>query len=88
MLSSTEKINRYNEVCSDIDHRTSGFRFRKESMMHKTDAAVLLIKNALNAGVEADYVLMDTWFTTEPMISEILKAGIDAIGMVKQLKQR
>ena len=34
MLSSTEKINRYNEVCSDIDHRTSGFRFRKESMMH------------------------------------------------------
>lgn len=30
---------------------------------------------------------MDTWFTTEPMIKEILNTGIDAIGMVKQLKQ-
>lgn len=88
MLSSSNKSNRYNEVTPDIDHRTNGFKFRKESMMHKTDAAILLIKNALNAGIKADYVLMDTWFTTEPMIKEILETGIDAIGMVKQLKQR
>ena len=88
MLSSAEKNNRYNEVSSNIDHRTNGYKFRKESMMHKTDAAILLIKNALNAGIKADYVLMDTWFTTEPMIKEILKTGMDAIGMVKQLKQR
>ncbi len=31
---------------------------------------------------------MDTWFTTEPMFKEILKTGLDVIGMVKQLKQR
>ncbi len=30
---------------------------------------------------------MDTWFTTEPMLKKILDTGIDAIGMVKQLKQ-
>ena len=88
MLSSTEKNNRYNEVSDKIDHRTNGYKFRKESMMHKTDAAILLIKNALKSGIRADYVLMDTWFTTEPMIKEILRTGIDAIGMVKQLKQR
>ena len=88
MLSSATKSNRYNEVSDQIDHRTNGYKFRKESMMHKTEAAVLLIKNALNAGIKADYVLMDTWFTTEPMIKELLKTGIDAIGMVKQLKQR
>lgn len=57
-------------------------------MLHKTEAAVLLIQRALNAGIKADYVLMDTWFTTEPMLQEILKNGIDVIGMVKQLKQR
>ena len=57
-------------------------------MMHKTDAAIRLISNALAAGIKADYVLMDTWFTTEPMLREILDTGIDAIGMVKQLKQR
>ena len=31
---------------------------------------------------------MDTWFTTEPMITSILAEGLDIIGMVKQLKQR
>lgn len=88
MLSSASKSNRYNEASDKIDHRTNGYKFRKESMMHKTEAAILLIKNALQAGIKADYVLMDTWFTTEPMIKEIRDTGMDVIGMVKQLKQR
>lgn len=70
MLSSASKSNRYNEVSDKIAHRTNGYKFRKESMMHKTDAAILLIKRALQAGVHAEYVLMDTWFTTEPMIKD------------------
>ena len=56
--------------------------------MHKTDAAIRLIRNALTAGIKAGYVLMDTWFTTEPMLKNILDTGIHAIGMVKQLQQR
>ena len=87
LLSSANKSNRYNEILDTIDHRSNGYKVRKESMMHKTDAAVLLIKNALNAGIRAQYVLMDTWFTTEPMITEILNLGMNIIGMVKQLKQ-
>ena len=88
MLSSANKSNRYNEISDAIDHRSNGYRIRKESMMHKTDAAIRLIENALNAGIRAQYVLMDTWFTTEPMIGAVLNTGLDVIGMVKQLKQR
>lgn len=88
MLSSAEKSNRYQEISNTIDHRTTGYKVRKESLMQKTDAAVLLIKNTLDAGVKADYVLMDTWFITEPMLKKVLSLGIDTIGMVKQLKQR
>lgn len=87
MLSSATKSNHYNEVSDGIDHRTNGYKFRKESMMQKTDAAIFLAKNALNAGIKADYVLVDTWFTTKAMLKEILNLGIDVIGMVKQLKQ-
>ncbi len=36
-------------------------QFSKESMMSKTDAAVLLIQRALQSGIKADYLLMDTW---------------------------
>jgi len=88
MLSSANKKNRYQEILADIDRRTNGYKSRTESLMKKPDAAILLIQRALTAGIKADYVLMDTWFTTEPMLREILKTGLDAIGMVKQLKQR
>ena len=59
-----------------------------ETVIYKTDAAIQLIRNALTAGIKAGYVLMDTWFTTEPMLKNILDTGIHAIGMVKQLQQR
>ena len=56
-------------------------------MLSKPEASIKLISEALDAGIVADYVLMDTWFTTEPMIQSILELGLDVIGMVKQLKQ-
>lgn len=88
MLSSAAKSNRYQEMTTGIDCRSNGYKARKESLMAKTDAAILLIERALNIGIRADYVLMDTWFTTEPMIKSILSKGLDVIGMVKQLSQR
>ena len=87
LLSSAKKSNRYQEISDKIDHRTNGYKTRKESLLAKPDAAILLIQRALAAGIQADYVLMDTWFTTEPMLAKIMGAGLDAIGMVKQLKQ-
>lgn len=60
LLSSTKKNNCYNEISKNIDHRTNGYKFRKESMMSKTDAAVLLIQRVLQFGIKADYILMDT----------------------------
>lgn len=88
LLSSAKKSNRYQEISDRIDHRTNGYKARKESMLSKPEAAVLLVKKALAAGIQADYVLMDTWFTTEPMLEKLLETGMDTIGMVKQLKQR
>lgn len=88
LLSSTSESNRYQEISDSIDHRSNGYRARKESLLTKPDAAILLIQRALAAGIRADYVLMDTWFTTEPMLLSVLAEGLDVIGMVKQLKQR
>ena len=88
LLSSAARSNRYEEMSDTVDHRTNGYKARKESLLAKPEAAILLIKRALAAGICADYVLMDTWFTTEPMIKSVLAEGLDVIGMVKQLKQR
>lgn len=87
MISSPNQENRLQEATS-LDKRTNGYKRRKESIQKKTDIAISLIQNALKQGISADYVLMDTWFTHEPMIQSILDEGLNVIGMVKQLKQK
>lgn len=47
MLSSAKKSNCYQYVSDNIDHHTNGYKSRKESMLPKTETAVLLVKNAL-----------------------------------------
>lgn len=83
MLSSAKEINRYNEASATIDKRSHGFKRRLEAVTQKPDAVIKLIKNALNIGITADYVLMDTWFTNEPMIKNLRNIGLHVIGMVK-----
>ena len=55
--------------------------------MQKPDAAIAMIKAALEAGIDAGYVLMDTWFTNEPFIRQIKELGLEVIGMLKDNKQ-
>lgn len=88
MMSSANVKNRVQEISAGIDKRTSGYKRRSEAMHKKSDIAVQMIKNALKQGILADYVLMDSWFTHEPLIRSILDEGLDVIGIVKQLKQR
>jgi hypothetical protein len=47
-----------------------------------------MIERSLQAGVSADYVLMDTWFTHQPLIQSIVEMGLNVIGMVKATNQR
>ena len=86
-LSSAKQENRYQEADHEIDHRTSGWKARARSMMKKPDAAIQMIREALDAGIQADYLLADTWFITEPFLHALQGIGLHAIGMVKQLKQ-
>ncbi|NLT21007.1 MAG: transposase [Syntrophomonadaceae bacterium] len=83
MLSSANQTNRYNEVSASVDKRSHGFKRRLEAMMQKPDVVLKLVKSALNTGITADYVLMDTWFTNEPMIKGLRNVGLHVIGMVK-----
>jgi len=86
MLSSAKEPKRLNEAES-LDKRTIGYRNRMAATMKKPDAAIAMVEEALNNGIIADYILMDTWFTNEPFISRLLAQGLDTIGMLKDNKQ-
>ncbi|MBY0054878.1 transposase, partial [Brevibacillus agri] len=88
LLSSRNEANRLQNIREDIDKRTNGYKRRKEALQSKPAAVLTLLDHALQMGIQADYVLMDTWFTHSPLIQAISGRGLQVIGMVKQLKQR
>ena len=87
MLSSAKKEKRFKEIDPKIDRRTSGYKARKAATMRKPDAAIEMINGVLDAGIYAQYLLMDTWFTNEPFIKRVMETGLDVIGMLKNNKQ-
>lgn len=79
------KINGINE---NIDKRSSSYKRRKEALQTASGQIPNMIGRAIKSGIDASYVLIDSWFTQQPLIKELIKQGLDAIGMVKKLKQR
>jgi hypothetical protein len=75
-------------IAEDLDKRTLGFKRRLEALKSAPHHVPIMLERALNAGCEATYVLMDSWFTHAPLIEEICKLGLDVIGMVKNDNKR
>src|SRR5699024_2625556 len=86
LLSSNKSC--INGISEDVDKRSSGYKRRKEGLQTAPEQIPGMISRAMNFGVDASYVLMDSWFTQQPLIKEITEQGLDVIGMVKKLKQR
>lgn len=77
-----------NGISEHIDKRTCGYHRRKDALKSVPEQIPTMIKRALASEINADYVLMDYWFTLPPLIKAIVEQGLDVIGMVKETKQR
>lgn len=86
LLSS--KKSQINGISPNIDKRSSGYKRRVNALQTAPEQIPDMIHRALSSGIDASYVLMDSWFTTPPLVKNIQEQGIDVIGMVKNLKQR
>lgn len=86
LLSS--KKAQINGISQKIDKRCSGYKRRMEALQTAPEQIPAMIERALKSGIEASYVLMDTWFTQQPLIQAIRTKGMDVIGMVKDTNQR
>lgn len=86
LLSSTKA--QINGISADVDKRTSGYKRRMNALQTAPEQIPAMIQRALSEGINADYVLMDSWFTMPPLIKDIVEQGVDVIGMVKATKQR
>ena len=83
LLSSS---NSDNILGSDehYDARSLAGQRRKLAKTKGTKVMIELIKRALHAGIKADYVLFDTWFSAPAQLIEINRLGLKSIAMIKK----
>ncbi|WP_346207464.1 transposase [Caldifermentibacillus hisashii] len=77
-----------NGISDHIDKRTCGYKRRQNALQTEPEQIPDMIQRALTSGIEASYVLMDSWFTLPPLVKAIVDQGLDVIGMVKETKKR
>ena len=76
--------NRPNQNLRDIDKRTCGWKRRKEALDKKTTALVHMVNRAWKEGIDASFVLFDSWFAHDDIISRIYKIGYGVICRLKK----
>jgi hypothetical protein len=85
LLSSHKKSSRYVEMNDGIDKRTAGYQRRKEATKKSLETLQDLLKQALQAGAKASYVLFDSWFSFPVTIMKVLDQGMHVICMLKAM---
>ena len=83
LLSSADAKKRLCESYKSMDKRCCAWQRRKEATVKATEHLETIVKRILSTGVQANYLLMDSWFTM-PATVTALKEHIDVIGMVKK----
>jgi hypothetical protein len=71
--------NRPNSRIKDIDKRTCGWKRRQEALDKKTTTLIQMIDRAYNCGIDAAFVLFDSWFAHDDIISKIYNIGYGVI---------
>jgi hypothetical protein len=67
-----------------FDKRTSSGKRRSRATGKANEITVDLVRDALNHGIKADYVLYDSWFSSPKMFKSLCDLGIHSIAMVKR----
>lgn len=76
--------NRPNNHHRNIDKRTNGWRRRKEALNKKTDTLIQMIDRAWKSGINASFVLFDSWFAHDDVIHKIYTIGYGVICRLKR----
>ena len=75
---------RPNETLKSIDKRCCGWKRRTEALDKKTTALIQMVDRAWHAGIDAAFVLFDSWFAHDDIISRIHGIGYGVICRLKK----
>ncbi|MCJ7603826.1 MAG: transposase [Desulfobulbaceae bacterium] len=84
LCSSAKADKRIQDIKKVLDKRTCGYKRRLEAITKSTEHLEGMVKRVLSAGIEADYILMDSWFCW-PAILAKLGQHLPVICMAKNM---
>jgi hypothetical protein len=89
LLASPKEDKRINGINESIPKQSLGYRRRLEALKKAPENVLLMLQRALEFGLSARYVLMDSWFAFPSLIVAIkqLRRAFDVICMLKDLPQ-
>jgi hypothetical protein len=87
LLSSANQKNRLSPMV-EVDKRTNGFKRRAESIRKSPEVLKDLVKQARDSGINADYLLFDSWFAFPSTIIGLLEQKQQVICMLKAAKTK
>ena len=87
MLDFSIAMNKYARVAIEdftnkIDQRTNAHKRRLETMKGKSQIAIDMVKRAVDSGIYADYLLVDSWYSKPVFIKEMNALGLKVISRI------
>ena len=87
MLDFAIATNKHARVALDnfiniVDHRSNAHIRRLETLKGKSQIAIDMVKRAVNSGIYADYLLVDSWYSKPSFIKEMNELGLKVITRV------
>ena len=65
-----------------VDYRSNAHIRRLETLKGKSQIAIDMVKRAVNSGIYADYLLVDSWYSKPSFIKEMNELGLKVITRV------
>jgi len=75
--------NRPNSHVRNVGKRTPGWKRRKEADKKKTDLAMDMLSRTYAQGLDASFVLFDSWYGHDSVISSVMNIGYGVICRLK-----
>lgn len=92
MLDFAIAVNKHARVkiedfTNKVDHRTNAHKRRLETMKGKSQIAIDMVKRAVNSGIYADYLLVDSWYSKPVFLQEMNTLGLRVISRMANNKK-
>lgn len=80
--------NRTNDTLRSLDKRCSAWKRRAETFRKKTDVLIEMLQRCYSNGIDARFVLFDSWFANDGLLAKIVEIGYGVICRLKATKTR